>query len=185
MTLPNVVMPNANKIGGDFRDVEGVMQKDSLEAFRQPCLEGDGATPTPGISERLLPRSSRPLSESRQAPRQTTDAHLALGAQMLSLSFNFNFNFNFNFKLASSGHMFFDRSYFTSYAPVSTRSEDDWISVGDARDIPGVGRGTVAFEARLPEGLKTVLLHNTLHVPKIAANLVSIGHYNVRSVIRS
>lgn len=46
--------------------------------------------------------------------------------------------------------------------------------------------GSVALHYQLPDGIRTVVLHSVLHVPKLTANLVSLGtlqqaeekHYN-------
>jgi len=73
----------------------------------------------------------------------------------------------------ATSHMFCDRGYFTKYrqsAPGET------ISVGDAHHVPVVGRGSVVFHSKLPQnGYRTITLHNVLHVPVLAANLVSLG----------
>ena len=72
----------------------------------------------------------------------------------------------------ATSHMFCDRHFFTSYTPTSTPES---ISVGDRRDIPVAGRGTIRFQARLLDGYRSITLHSALHVPKLAANLISLG----------
>ena len=47
--------------------------------------------------------------------------------------------------------------------------------MGDARDIPVIGRGSVSLHCKLPNGIRTVVLHSALHVPCLSANLVSLG----------
>ena len=81
--------------------------------------------------------------------------------------------------------MFFDHSLFMTYTPVTIHIPEDSISVGDAWDIPVTGHGTVTFEAQLSNSHHKVTLHNALHVPKLAANLVSLGtlQYQGASVV--
>jgi len=77
--------------------------------------------------------------------------------------------------LAATSHMLLDHSLFMSYTPVISHTPHDFISIGDARDFPVTGHGTVVFEAQLPNGYHKVTLCNALHIPKLAANLVSLG----------
>ena len=77
--------------------------------------------------------------------------------------------------LAATLHILSDRLLFTSYTPVTSCTPHDFISVGDARDVPVARHGTVVFEAQLPNGYHKVTLRNVLHVPKLAAHLVSLG----------
>lgn len=72
----------------------------------------------------------------------------------------------------ASAHMFCDRGYFRSY---TANGGNETISVGDARDIPVTGAGSIELKCRLPNGTRTVVLHGVLHVPRLAANLVSLG----------
>lgn len=72
----------------------------------------------------------------------------------------------------ATSHMFCDRSLFSAYVP-STASET--ISVGDGHTVPVIGRGSVRWKSRLPNGYRTVVLHGVSHVPGLAANLVSLG----------
>jgi len=77
--------------------------------------------------------------------------------------------------LAATSHMLSDRLLFTSYTPVTSHTPHDFISIGDAWDVPVARRGTVVFEAQLPNGYHKVTLRNALYVPKLAVNLVSLG----------
>ncbi len=72
----------------------------------------------------------------------------------------------------ATSHMFCDRSYFTDLTPIS---EHESISVGDNRDVPVAGRGTVSFRSQLPGGYRTIVLKDALYIPNLAANLVSLG----------
>ena len=72
----------------------------------------------------------------------------------------------------ATSHMFCDCHFFTSYTPTSTPES---ISVGDHHDIPVAGHGTIRFQARLLDGYCSITLHSALHVPKLAANLISLG----------
>ena len=67
--------------------------------------------------------------------------------------------------------MFCDKSYFVSYSASSGQT----ISVGDARNVPVEGLGSVRLRVRLPEGQRTVTLHKVMHAPKLSMNLVSLG----------
>ena len=53
----------------------------------------------------------------------------------------------------ATSHMFCDHHFFTSYMPTSTPES---ISVGDRRDIPVAGRGTIRFQARLLDGYRSI-----------------------------
>ena len=72
---------------------------------------------------------------------------------------------------AATSHMFHDADYFTQYAPVVAES----IEVGDGRALPTIGRGSVTFKSRLPDGIRTVVLHGVNHVPRLRMNLVNLG----------
>jgi len=76
---------------------------------------------------------------------------------------------------AATSHMLSDRSLFTFYTSVTSCTPHNFISIGDAWNISVAGHGTVVFEAQLPNGYHKVTLHNALHVPGLAANLVSLG----------
>ena len=72
----------------------------------------------------------------------------------------------------ATSHMFFDRRYFTKYQDAPAGRS---ISVGDGTDIPIAGYGSVVLRARLPGGYRDVTLHGVKHVPRLTANLVSLG----------
>ena len=72
----------------------------------------------------------------------------------------------------ATSHTFCDCHFFTSYMPTSTPKS---ISIGDHCDIPDVGCGTIRFQAWLLDGYHSIILHSALHVPKLAANLISLG----------
>ena len=72
----------------------------------------------------------------------------------------------------ATSHMFRDRTFFTSY---SMATSHETVSVRDACNIPVVGQGSVHFRSILSNGFQTVTLHRALHIPKLAANLVSLG----------
>jgi len=77
--------------------------------------------------------------------------------------------------LAATSHMLLDHLLFMSYTLVTSHTPHNFISVGDAQNVPVTGCGTVVFEAQLPNDYHKVTLRNALHVPKLAANLVSLG----------
>jgi hypothetical protein len=79
---------------------------------------------------------------------------------------------------ATTSHMFYDADYFTQYAPVVAKS----IEVGDGHALPIAGRGSVTFKSRLPNGIRTVVLHGVNHVPRLWMNLVSLGQLECEGV---
>ena len=72
----------------------------------------------------------------------------------------------------TTSHMFCDCHLFTSYTPTSTPKS---ISVGDYHDIPVAGHDTICFQAQLLDGYHSIILHSALHIPKLTANLISLG----------
>src|SRR5882762_5570554 len=79
---------------------------------------------------------------------------------------------------AATSHMFYDADYFTQYALIVAES----IEVGDRRALPIVGRGSITFKSRLPNGVRTVVLHGVNHVPHLWMNLVSLGQLECEGV---
>ena len=76
---------------------------------------------------------------------------------------------------AATLHILSDCLLFTSYTLITSHTPHDFISIGDTQDVSIAGHGTVVFEAQLPNGYYKITLHNALHIPKLAANLVSLG----------
>ena len=72
----------------------------------------------------------------------------------------------------ATSHMFCDRTFFASY---SAATPHETVSVGAACNILVIGQGSVRFRSILPNGFRTVTLHGAHHIPKLAANLVSLG----------
>jgi transposase InsO family protein len=72
----------------------------------------------------------------------------------------------------ATSHMFCNRSLFTRYKAVPP---GETISVGDGDPMPVTAIGSVSLKCRLPEGVRTVVLHGVKHVPALTANLVSLG----------
>jgi hypothetical protein len=69
--------------------------------------------------------------------------------------------------------MFCDHGYFMKYELSIPR---ETIAVGDAHHVPVVGRGSIVFQTKLPQnGYRSITLDNVLHVPILAANLISLG----------
>jgi hypothetical protein len=71
----------------------------------------------------------------------------------------------------ATAHMFYDRSFFSSYTCTTGYS----VSVGDARNVPVGGYGCVRLRIKVPGGHHTMTLHGVMHVPKLAINLISLG----------
>lgn len=72
----------------------------------------------------------------------------------------------------ATSHMFCDKSFFVTYKPSGSC---ETITVGDACNIPVAGHGSVWFRSILPKGFHTITLVGALHIPALAANLVSLG----------
>jgi len=83
---------------------------------------------------------------------------------------------------AATSHMFHDRRAFTRY---ERSASDEAVTVGDGKQIPVAGRGTISIKCRLPNGVRTVVLHGVQHVPDITANLVSLGQLERLGVVGS
>ena len=49
------------------------------------------------------------------------------------------------------------------------------IEVGDGCSLPIAGRGSITFKSRLPDGIRTVVLHGVHHVPWLQMNLISLS----------
>lgn len=75
----------------------------------------------------------------------------------------------------ATSHMFRDRAFFKQYTQAKSHDDAETISVGDQKNVPVVGRGTLTLKCQLPEGVRTVVLHGALHVPRLGMNLVSLG----------
>jgi len=69
-------------------------------------------------------------------------------------------------------HIFDEQHYFTSYIYVQTA--DQYITIGSHNHIFIAGHGSVKFQAKLLDGILTVVLHNIIHVPGLGANLVNL-----------
>ena len=69
-------------------------------------------------------------------------------------------------------HIFDEQHYFTSYTYVQTA--DQYITIGSHNCISIAGHISGKFQAKLLDGILTVVLHNVIHVPSLRANLVSL-----------
>jgi hypothetical protein len=73
---------------------------------------------------------------------------------------------------AATSHMFCERHLFSSYA---SSTENKTVSVGDKRALVVAGQGSVTFKNQLMNGVRTVVLHGALYVPRLTTNLISLG----------
>jgi hypothetical protein len=73
---------------------------------------------------------------------------------------------------AATSHMFCKRHLFSSYA---SSTENETISVGDKCTLVIAGQGSVTFKNQLMNGIRTVVLHGTLYVPRLTTNIISLG----------
>ena len=70
-------------------------------------------------------------------------------------------------------HMCNDDSVFVKYESLK---EPMKVTVGDGREVDGVGRGIILLRSVLPSGRsKRIKLQNVLHVPSLAYNLFSVS----------
>jgi len=84
----------------------------------------------------------------------------------------------------ATAYMFNEQHYFASYTPAQTTRQ--YIIVGGHNQVPIAGQESVRFQAKLPAGILTVVLHNVIHVPGLGANLVSLGAlYRKRTSVQS
>lgn len=67
-------------------------------------------------------------------------------------------------------HMLCNQNYFMTYRTVSNKS----IAMGDVQGISIVGMGLVLLHCRLSSEIRMMILHSTLHVLSLSANLVSL-----------
>src|ERR1700731_1782339 len=119
--------------------------------------EADEKRDAPGGSANTAVSGSQDLGD-----REVGRVYLAAGPQNVA---------GIILDCGATGHMFCDKSYFVSYSASSGQT----ISVGDARNVPVEGLGSVRLRVRLPEGQRTVTLHKVMHAPKLSMNLVSLG----------
>ena len=119
--------------------------------------EADKKRDAPGRSANTAVSGSQDLGN-----REVGQVYLAAGSQAVA---------GVILDCGVTGHMFSDRSYFTSYADAS----DQTISVGDARDIPVEGLGSICLRVKLPSGYRIITLRKVMHAPKLAMNLISLG----------
>jgi hypothetical protein len=73
---------------------------------------------------------------------------------------------------AATSHMFRKRLTFTNYRP---SLENETVSVGNKHPLRVAGQGSVEMQFSLENGTRTIVLHNVLHVPHLASNLISLG----------
>jgi hypothetical protein len=73
---------------------------------------------------------------------------------------------------AATSHMFCERSLFSSYA---SSTENETVSVGDKHALIVAGQGSVTFKNKLTNGIRTVILHGALYVPRLTTNFISLG----------
>jgi len=73
---------------------------------------------------------------------------------------------------AATSHMFSKRHLFSFYQPL-TNSE--YVTVGGHNCVPVAGTGSVTLTMILPNGTSKLTLTDTLHVPNLGADLISLG----------
>jgi hypothetical protein len=73
---------------------------------------------------------------------------------------------------AAMSHMFRKHLTFTNYRP---SMENETISVENKHPLQVAGRGSIKIQFSLKNHTHTIVLHNVLHVPHLASNLISLG----------
>jgi hypothetical protein len=68
--------------------------------------------------------------------------------------------------------MFCARHLFSSYTSLT---KNETVSVGDKSALVVARRGSVIFQNQLMNGIRTVVLHGALYVPRLTTNLISLG----------
>jgi len=71
-----------------------------------------------------------------------------------------------------TSHMFMERHLFITYEALTN---NEYITVGGQHRVPVAGIGLVSLNMILPNRTSTLTLTNTLHIPTLGANLVSLG----------
>lgn len=72
----------------------------------------------------------------------------------------------------ASRHIFVDKKWFVD---MNTTASHETVTSGNFGESKAEGVGTVAIRCRLADGIRTVLLPNSIYVPSFSDNLVSLG----------
>jgi len=82
---------------------------------------------------------------------------------------------------AATSHMFSEWHLFSLYHPLTN---DEYITVGGHYYVPVAGIGSVTLTMILPNGTSKLTFTNTLHIPILGADLISLGvlHHKGASV---
>jgi len=73
---------------------------------------------------------------------------------------------------AATSHMFSERHLFSSYQPLTN---NEYVTVGGCNRVPVAGIGSVTLTMILPNGTSKLTLTDTLHIPTLGADLISLG----------
>jgi len=73
---------------------------------------------------------------------------------------------------AVTSHMFSGYHLFSSYQPLTN---NEYITVGGRNCVPVAGIGSVTLTMILPNGTSKLTLTNTLHIPNLGTDLISLG----------
>jgi len=73
---------------------------------------------------------------------------------------------------AATSHMFSERHLFSSYQPLTN---NEYVIVGGRNRVPVAGIGSVTLTMILPNGTLKLTLTDTLHIPTLGADLISLG----------
>lgn len=72
----------------------------------------------------------------------------------------------------ASSHMAPNRTCFQSYHVISPKN----VILGDDTVLQAVGKGSIVVDTEVKGRVKTITIHDVLHVPKLKANLLSVRH---------
>ena len=79
-----------------------------------------------------------------------------------------------------SRHMTFDKQAFVNYAVLDKPIP---VRLANGMEIQAIAEGTVSFNIAVKGGKRRIQLHEVLHVPKLAGNLVSVSHLQDKGIM--
>lgn len=79
-----------------------------------------------------------------------------------------------------SRHMTFDEKAFVNYAVLDKPIP---VRLANGMEIQAIAEGTVSFNIAVRGGKRRIQLHEVLHVPKLAGNLISVSHLQDKGIM--
>ena len=112
----------------------------------------------------------RPANEQPSA--RIAEAYAANHHPAQSEGFEVKDETTFLIDSGASCHITNDRSLFTEYVPLEQSRE---VTLGDSSTVRALGRGVIEITVRRGHRNVNLRLEETLHVPKMTCNLISLG----------